>query len=123
MHNTVTTNATEMVRAVAVRKTLSVTTRTMFSLVKVRTTAPVKALVVQNAETSSTASEPRYATTSQASGGVSNNARLMRRPNHIGIVAPRSRPAGDLQPGSRPAGDIAPRARLVGDLRGRSFIP
>ena len=32
------------------------------------TTAPVNEFVVQNAETSSTASEPRYATTSQANG-------------------------------------------------------
>src|ERR1700676_4408763 len=92
----------------------------MLSLVKVCTTAPVNALVVQNAETSSTASEPRYATTSQTSGGVSNNARLTRRPNHIGIVAPRSRPAGDIRPRSRPA--VAPRSRPAGDVRPRSHL-
>ena len=51
----------------------------MLSVVKVCTTAPVNAFVLQNAETSSTASEPRYATTSQAIGGTSRNARLMRR--------------------------------------------
>ena len=38
------------------------------------TTAPVKAFVLQNAETSSTASDPRYAITSQASGGTSRKA-------------------------------------------------
>src|ERR1700754_2637093 len=102
MHNTVTTNATEMVRTVAVRNTASVSTRTMLSLVKVCTTAPVNALVVQNAETSSTASEPRYATTSQASGGMSNNARLMRRPDNI---------------------DIRPRTPMEGDIRGRCVTP
>ena len=59
MQMTVTTAPRAIVRRVAVRNTVSVSTRTMLSLVNVRTTAPVKALVVQNAETSSTASEPR----------------------------------------------------------------
>ena len=58
----------------------------MLSVVNVCTTAPVNALVVQNAETSSTASEPRYATTSQAIGGTSSNARLMRRPSDAEAV-------------------------------------
>ena len=61
-----TSSATPTVRRVTVRKTSSVTTRTTLSPVTVCTTAPVNELVVQNAETSSTASEPRYATTSQA---------------------------------------------------------
>ena len=47
------------------------------------TTAPVKAFVLQKAETSSTASDPRYATTSQAKGGASRNARLMRRRSDV----------------------------------------
>ena len=59
MQITVTASATPMVRSVTVRNTASVSTRTMLSLVKVCTTAPVKASVLQNAETSSTASEPR----------------------------------------------------------------
>ena len=50
----------------------------MLSAVTVCTTAPVNEFVVQNAETSSTASEPRYATASQASGGTSRNARPTR---------------------------------------------
>ena len=62
----------DTVRTVAVRNTASVATLTTFSVVKVWTTAPVNVLVLQNAETSSTASEPRYATTSQANGGTSN---------------------------------------------------
>src|ERR1700730_8048317 len=87
-HKTVTTNATETVRTVAVRYTASVSTRTMLSLVKVRTTAPVNSLVVQNAETSSTASEPRYPPTSQAIGGTSRSARLSRRAADIGSLTP-----------------------------------
>ena len=83
----VTTDATATVRTVAVRNTASVRTRTMLSPVKVRTTAPVNASVVQNAETSSTASEPRYATTSQAIGGTSSKARLMRRARDTGTAA------------------------------------
>src|SRR6185312_14821449 len=86
---TVTASAINTVRTVAVRNTASVATLTMFSVVKVCTTAPVNVFVLQNAETSSTASEPRYATTSQAIGGTSRNARLRRRPSAIGNDAPR----------------------------------
>ncbi len=55
----VTVSAIPMVRTVAVRNIGSVSTAVMLSAVKVRTTAPVKALVLQNAETNSTASDPR----------------------------------------------------------------
>src|SRR5258706_7312618 len=77
-HRTVTTSATPTVRSVTVRNTSSVNTLVMLSPVKVCTTAPVNELVVQNAETSSTTSEPRYATASQVSGGTSRNARPHR---------------------------------------------
>ena len=56
---TVTVRAMPTVRSVAVRNTVSVRTRTMFSPVKVRTTEPVNVSVPQNADSSRTASEPR----------------------------------------------------------------
>ena len=59
MQITVTSSATDTVRTVTVRNTASVNTRTTLSVVNVCTTAPVKLLVLQNAETSSTASDPR----------------------------------------------------------------
>ena len=78
----VTAEATATVRIVAVRNTESVSTRTMLSVVKVRTTAPVNASVVQNAETNSTASEPRCATT------AGHSAAQAAMPGRCGVVTP-----------------------------------
>jgi hypothetical protein len=46
----------------------------------------VNASVLQNAERSSPASDPRYATTSHAMGGTSRTARAIRRRSDIGNV-------------------------------------
>ena len=59
MQITVTSSATPTVRSVVTRNTASVNTRTMLWVVNLCTTAPVKLLVLQNAETRSTASDPR----------------------------------------------------------------
>jgi hypothetical protein len=83
---TVTAEAIATVRTVAIRNTSSVRTLTTLSAVTVRTTAPVNVFVVQNAEINSTASEPRYAITSQAIGGRSSNVNPARRPDRAGGV-------------------------------------
>ncbi len=79
MQITVTATAMPRVRRVTARNTASVSTRTRLSVVTVRVTAPVKLSVLQNAETRRTASDPRYAMVSQASGGTSSSASRARR--------------------------------------------
>ena len=59
MQITVTSRATPIVRSVVTRNTESVNTATMLWVVNLCTTLPVKLLVPQNAETRSTASDPR----------------------------------------------------------------
>ena len=71
---TVTPSATRMVRRATVPKSGSVTSRARLSSVNVCSTAPVKSLTVQNAETSITAIDPRYITTSQSSGTLRSSA-------------------------------------------------
>ena len=59
MQITVTSSATPIVRRVVTRNTESVNACTMLWVVNLCTTSPVKLLVLQNAETNSTASDPR----------------------------------------------------------------
>jgi len=59
MQIAVTRRATPSVRSVVTRNTVSVNACTMLWVVNLCTTAPVKLLVLQNAETRSTASDPR----------------------------------------------------------------
>lgn len=75
---TVTDTAMPSVRTATVRYCGSVSSDRKLSSVQCCSTAEVNALVVQNADSSRTASEPRYASTSQVIGAASSAA--SRRP-------------------------------------------